>query len=108
MGGHRAVISQIEVAVIEAARRLGELALAAGDWPLATWAAERGLTVSPAAQDLNGIALRAARASGQPDRLAQAWRDVARRFSAVDDTIPDELAQLHDQLANRSNAESRR
>lgn len=91
-------ISQVEVAVTAAAQRLVELALAAGDWPMAAWAAERGLIVSPTAQTLNASVLRASAASRQPDRLAQSWRDVARRYAAAEETMPGELAQLHDDL----------
>lgn len=62
---------------------------------MAAWAAERGLVVSPTAQDLNADALLAAHASGHPDRLAQTWRDTVRRFAAADESIPAELAKLH-------------
>jgi hypothetical protein len=92
------LISKAEVAVIAAAARLAELALAAGDWPLAAWAAERGVFVSPTAQELNASALRAAAESRQPDRLAQAWRDITRRHSAADEAVPGELTQLHEAL----------
>jgi hypothetical protein len=92
------LVSRVEVAVIAAAGRLVDLALAAGDWPLASWAAERGLVVSPTTQELNASTLHAAARSRQPDRLAQAWRDVTRRYAAADDPVPDELVQLHDQL----------
>ena len=92
------IASTIEVAVIAAAERLVEIAFTAGDWSLAAWAAQRGLSVSPTAQELNAMALRAAAHSRQPDRLAQAWRDVTRRYTAAGDPVPDELAQLQDQL----------
>jgi hypothetical protein len=92
------LVSIAEVAVIAAAARLAELALAAGDWPLAAWAAERGLIVSPTAQELNANALRAVARSRQPDRLAQVWRDVTRRYAAADETVPAELNQLHGEL----------
>jgi len=91
-------ISQVEVAVIVAAGRVVDLALAAGDWPLATWSAERGLVVSPTGEELNASALRAVARSGQPDRLSQAWRDVTRRYSAADEAVPRELVQLHGEL----------
>jgi hypothetical protein len=89
------MISQVEVAVIAAARRLVALALAAGDWPLAAWAAERALAVVPTAQDLNANALQAAQLSCQADRIAQTWRDVTRRYSAADEPVPAELHELH-------------
>ncbi|MDQ6615488.1 MAG: hypothetical protein M3083_12270 [Actinomycetota bacterium] len=96
------LVSQVEVAVTAAAQRLLELALAAGDWPLAAWAADQGLNVSPTAQDLNSGALRAAELSGRADRRAQAWRDITRRYTAAEEPVPDELQQLHDQTRRKS------
>ena len=92
------LVSQVEVAVLDAADRLVELALAAGDWTLAAWAAARALMVSPTAESANGAALRAAARSGQPDRVAQTWRDVTRRYAAANEAAPDDLAQFYDQI----------
>ncbi|MDQ6615415.1 MAG: bacterial transcriptional activator domain-containing protein [Actinomycetota bacterium] len=96
------LVSQVEVAVTGAAQRLVELALAAGDWPLADWAANRGLTVSPTAEGLNAGVLQAAQLSGQADRIAQVWRDISRRYTAAEEPVPTELGQLHDQTRHRS------
>jgi len=96
------LVSQIEVAVIDAASQLIELALVAGDWPLAAWASDCGLIVSPTAQDLNVAALRAAHLSGHPDRFGQAWRDLGRRFAAAKEPIPAEVQQLHAELRQRA------
>jgi hypothetical protein len=95
------LISQVEVAITVAATRLVGMALSAGDWRLAAWASDKGLTVSPAAQDLNIALIRAAQQSHQPDRLAQAWRDVTRRYAAADEPIPDDLRQRQEELRSR-------
>ena len=84
--------------MLDAADRLVELALAAGDRPLAAWAAGRALMVSTTAESANGAALRAAAGSGQPDRLAQTWRDVTRRYGAANEPAPDDLAQSYKQI----------
>jgi hypothetical protein len=95
------LISQVEVAITAAATRLVGMALSAGDWRLAAWASDKGLTVSPTAQDLNIALIRAAEQSQQRDRLAQAWRDVTRRYAAADEPIPDDLRQLQEELRSR-------
>lgn len=89
------LLSEVEVAVIAAARRLADLALDAGDGRLAGWACGQGLLVSPTEQELNAGALRAAAAGGNADTLAQAWRDVARRFAAAGDPLPEVLKDQH-------------
>jgi hypothetical protein len=96
------LISQVEVAVIAVAMRLTERALTAGDWRLAAWAAERGLTVAPTAQELNVAALQAAALSRQADRFSQVWRDVTRRYAAGDEPVPGEFTNLYDQIRRRS------
>ncbi|GAC1409195.1 MAG: hypothetical protein NVSMB57_01510 [Actinomycetota bacterium] len=95
------LISQVEVAITAAATRLVDMALNAGDWRLAAWASDKGLTVSPTAQDLNIALIRAAEQSRQRDRLAQAWRNVTRRYAAADEPIPDDLRQLQEELRSR-------
>ena len=95
------LISQVEVAITSAATRLVDMALAARDWRLAAWASDKGLTVSPTAQDLNMALIRAAEQSHQRDRLAQAWRDVARRYAAADEPLPDDLIRLQEELRSR-------
>jgi hypothetical protein len=92
------LISEAEVAVTQAAQRLADLALTAGDWPLATWAAERGLIVDPISEDLNATALRSAAAAAKPDQLAQTWRDVTRRYTAAEEDVPARITDINTQL----------
>jgi hypothetical protein len=92
------LISQAEVAIINAAQRLAELALTAGDWELAGWAAERGLVVDPISEDLNTALIRAAAATRKPDRRSQVWRDIVRRYQAADEHVPTRIADINHQL----------
>jgi hypothetical protein len=95
------LISEAEVAVTQTAQRLADLALTAGDWTLAAWAAERGLIVDPISEDLNKTLLRSAAATGRPDRLSQAWRDVVRRYTAADETVPARIVEVNRTLQQR-------
>lgn len=88
--------SSIEVTVTDTASRLAELAQAHADHQLAAWAAAHGLLAEKHSNRLNALALTAAQASGEPDRLARAWREVTRRFSP--DPVPDNLATLYESL----------
>jgi len=92
------LISEAEAAITTAAQRLAELAFTERDWTLASWAAERGLIVDPTSEDLNTAVLRCAAATGKPDRLAQTWRDVIRRYAAADEDLPPRLGDVNARL----------
>jgi DNA-binding SARP family transcriptional activator len=92
------LISQAEVAILDAAQRLADLAMAEGDWDLAAWAAERGLIVDPTSEDLNASVIRAAASTGRTDRLSQVWRDVVRRYRAADEDVPAHISEINSQL----------
>ena len=92
------LISEVAIAVTATAQRLADLALTAGDWALAAWAAERGLIVDSVSEDLNAATLRAAAATGKADRAAQAWRDIARRYTAANEDLPRGLVEVNTQL----------
>lgn len=76
--------SVIEVAVVEAAERLGELALATGQAELATWAARQGLLACPGREGLYQLLMRAADLAGDPDGVDAAWRELRRAVRAID------------------------
>ncbi|MEW6475263.1 MAG: BTAD domain-containing putative transcriptional regulator [Actinomycetota bacterium] len=76
--------SVIEVAVVEAAERLGELALTAGQAELAAWAARQGLLACPGREGLYQLLMRASDLAGDPDGVDAAWRELRRAVRAID------------------------
>ncbi|MEZ5233410.1 MAG: bacterial transcriptional activator domain-containing protein [Acidimicrobiales bacterium] len=71
------VYGRIERAIVDAAHRLGELALVAGDHELARWAAERGLAVVPGQESLYRIRMQAAAVAGDSQGVVDALRDAS-------------------------------
>jgi DNA-binding SARP family transcriptional activator len=78
------LVSMMEVAVVETAERLAELALTAGDAKLTTWAARQGLLVCPGREALYQLLMRAADLAGDPEGVEAAWREVRRAVRAID------------------------
>lgn len=76
--------SVIEVAVVEAAERLGELALTAGHAELVAWAARQGLLACRGREGLYQLLMRAADLAGDPDGVEAAWRELRRAVRAID------------------------
>jgi DNA-binding SARP family transcriptional activator len=83
------LVSQMEVAITSAARRLAEIATAQGDHGTALFALRRGLLACPFDFALWEGALRASAELG-PDELSRTWRDASAALGAD----ADELAQL--------------
>ena len=79
------LVSAIEVAVADAAERLAELALDAGDFATARWAAAKGLLVVPSRESLYRLRMRAAFEAGDVDDVEQAYVEVRRAARAVDE-----------------------
>jgi hypothetical protein len=97
------VYSQIETPLIDAASRLGVLALDAGDPDLAHWAAGRGLALVPGQEALYRIQMRAAHQSGDLQGVETAYRNAVRAveaFSGWDDPQL-ETQQLYAELSGR-------
>lgn len=90
------IVSGIEKAVTATATKLASRALEAGDIAVAMWAANKGLLVSRYSETLNGLALKAAAHTGQPDVLTQVWKDVTSRYAP--DPPPDALGDLYRSL----------
>jgi hypothetical protein len=80
------LVSEMEVAVSEAARRLAALSMESGDPATAAFAARRGLLVSPFDVTLWETALRAS-AAVSGEELARTWRDARA-------TLGDDAAEL--------------
>ena len=95
------VVSEIEVAVTDAAERLAELALDAADTQTADWAARQGLKVVPAHEGLQRIRMRAAAQAGDGDAVDQAYRDARRAAQAIDphDELSDDTVTLYQHLS---------
>jgi DNA-binding SARP family transcriptional activator len=98
------VIYEIEVALTDAAHRLGELALAAGDWATARWAARQGLRVSPWQEAMFRLEMRARAGAGDIDGVHRAWRATvdAARIEDPGSTPQPETCALYDQLIHQS------
>lgn len=72
------VYSVIERTLIDAADRLGELALDASDHALARWAADKGLAIVPGQEPLRRIEMRAAAGLGDLEALRRAYTAAAQ------------------------------
>lgn len=97
------LVSIIEVTVAEAAERLGDLALAAGDAELAVWSARQGLLACPGREALYQLIMRAFDLAGDPDGVEAAWRELRRAVRAIDpleEPRPDTVA-LYESLTRR-------
>jgi hypothetical protein len=83
-------VAHAERIVTEVAQRLAALALAAGEWETALWAAERGLLAVPASELLAQDRMRAFAAGGDLRGVQAALRDL---LASVDSDDP--VAALH-------------
>jgi nucleoid-associated protein YgaU len=86
------VVSAIEVAVVDAANRLAELALESDDPDTAVWAARQGHLVVPDHEGLYRARMRAHAQSGDLDSVEQTFREAlraARAYDALDDVQPE-------------------
>jgi hypothetical protein len=88
------LVSEFEVAIIEASRRLTTICFGPGDWPKALQAARMGLVACPSEFSLWEMALVVAEQMGQ-DEFDRTWRDAQAILG--DDAI--ELQPLVDRIA---------
>jgi hypothetical protein len=95
------LVSDIEVAVSDAAAALGELALEHDDADTAAWAASQGLLVCPGHEALYQVRMRAAGQAGDLDAVDQAFREATRAARADDplDDVQPETRRLYLQLS---------
>jgi DNA-binding SARP family transcriptional activator len=87
--------STMEVAIVEAARRLVNLSLASGDGQTAMWATMRGLIASPYDNQLWKHHLMGARWEGGLAGLERAWANLISVFGQP----PPDLIELRHDLA---------
>lgn len=94
------LISEIEVAVADAAEDLAERAREAGDAELARWGSRQGLLAIPSREALYRERMLAAFDAGDHDDIDQAYTEARRAARAVDDLAEpqDETSQLYERL----------
>jgi DNA-binding SARP family transcriptional activator/LysM repeat protein len=69
--------------IVDAADEMGHLALDLGDWDAAAWAAQRGLDIDPAREELFQVWMHACGRAGQADRVAEIYRRLCRSLQRV-------------------------
>ncbi len=103
-----AVYGTIETTLVDAADRLGKLALENGDVALAEWAAAQGLRLVPGNEAMYRLQMRAAAAAGESKAVKAAY-DQAQR-SAMDlgawVEIDEETATLYDEITGRPESQA--
>ena len=95
------LVSDIEVAVAEAAEELGARALEAGMPDVAEWAARQGLLMVPVREDLHRVRLQAAFDAGDPDGIEAAYTEATRAIRVHIDAaepLQDETERLYQRL----------
>ncbi len=83
--------TEMETAVAEAAERLGQRCLDAGDPEQANWAARRGLAASPYDERLYRLLMRAADAAGNPAGVQAVWQELLAVLGADLDYVDQDL-----------------
>lgn len=94
---------RVETAIVDAAYRLGELAIETGDAELARWAAKQGLEAVPGQEALHRIQMKAAAFVGDDHGIETAYRAAMRaaeELSAWEDVQP-ETEELYATLTRR-------
>lgn len=77
------IYGRIERVIVDAAHRLGELAIDAGDHELARRAAETGVAVVPGQESLRRIVMRAAALAGDSQGVCDAYRAAERDAESI-------------------------
>jgi DNA-binding SARP family transcriptional activator len=95
----------MEVTIVKAARRLVELAAAAGEHGQATWAATRGLVVSPYDEDLWQDLLVAATRKDRHAGLERAWSELTSVIPSPPAALVELRRKLEAELARDSNSQ---
>ncbi|MPZ28924.1 MAG: LysM peptidoglycan-binding domain-containing protein [Micromonosporaceae bacterium] len=100
------IISEIEVAAVDAAHRLAELALDTEDIDLAIWAARQGHLVTPGHEGLYRARMRAHALAGDLDAVHQTFREAQRAAQALDplDDVQPDTHQLYHHLTRQQQA----
>ena len=100
------LVSAIEVAVADAAERLADLALAAGDVATARFATEKGLLVVASRESLYRARMRAASAAGDIDDVEQAYTEARRAARTIGEEPQGETTALYERLRRAKRTQS--
>jgi hypothetical protein len=98
------IVAHAEAAIADAANRLAELYLAAGDHAGATWAARQGLKVCPADEGLYRALMKACHLEGDPAGAEAAFQELC---DAVDALEPYDWLQTETLTLRRETPRSR-
>lgn len=104
------VVSAIEVAVVDAASRVADLALDNNDPALAIWATRQGHLVVPDHEGLYRTRMRAHATTGDLDAIHQTFREALRAARAHDplDDVQPETQHLYQELTRQQDLANRR
>jgi hypothetical protein len=97
-----AITTKLLNSVHRAAVDLAHFAIEAGDGTVASWAAERGLTVWQEDEELDELYLSAAAISSDRSALARAWAAVKRPYDSRDEEVPARLVAQYQSLRKRA------
>ncbi len=99
------VYTHVETVLVDAAYRLGELSIKAGDSATARWAATQGLVVVPGQEALHRIQMKAASLAGDAQGIEDAYRAATRSAEALSawDDVQPETDDLYNALTRRAN-----
>jgi hypothetical protein len=97
------IMARLEALAAEAAHRLAELALDAGDPTLANWAAMQGLLASPGDEVLYRDRMLAADAAGNPAGVETVMEELCHVVDALEpyDSLHSETLALYERLSHR-------
>ncbi|MGE0138519.1 MAG: LysM peptidoglycan-binding domain-containing protein [Ilumatobacteraceae bacterium] len=111
LGDDHQIYGRLERVIVDAAHRLGDLALDAGDHALASWAADKGLAVVPGQEPLYRIRMRASAAAGDSQGVCDAYRAATLAAESIGPwtDLQPETEELAARLlpGRRSNADNR-
>lgn len=98
------VYTHVETVLVDAAYRLGELAIKSGDSATARWAATQGLVVVPGQEALHRIQMKAASLAGDAQGIEDAYRAATRSAEALSawEDVQPETDDLYNALTRRS------
>jgi Bacterial transcriptional activator domain len=93
-------VAHAERVVVDAAHRLAALALGVGEWRVALWASEQGLSVASCDESLYQDRMRALHAGGDMRAVDAAMRDLlaAVGADAPDGVLHSDTVELYEQL----------
>jgi len=100
------IVSEMEVAIADAAEELAERAVASGDHDTAMWAARQGLVVAPYRESLYRCRMEAAAGTGDLDGIRRVYdeaRRAAEELGALGEPEP-ETVELYERLLDTASA----